>query len=84
MTNEPTKMSCQEFQAHLPELISSGEIAANHPHLQECELCSALLADLQTIADAARQLFPIEEPPEDLWKQIESKIKKEDGGLEPA
>jgi predicted anti-sigma-YlaC factor YlaD len=77
-------MSCEEFQAHLPELIGSGEDAANHPHVQNCELCRALLADLQTIADAARQLFPIEEPPENLWEQIESAILKEDGGFEPA
>jgi hypothetical protein len=69
-------MTCQEFQAHLPELIGSGENAATHPHLQDCELCRALLADLQTIADAARQLFPIEEPADGLWEQIELKMRR--------
>ena len=58
MTNDPTKMSCAEFQAKLPELIGSGADAASHPHIQNCELCRALLADLETIAEAARQLFP--------------------------
>jgi predicted anti-sigma-YlaC factor YlaD len=84
MTDDPKAMTCQEFQARLPELIGSGESAANHPHLQSCELCRALLADLETIAEAARQLFPVEEPPDKLWNQIESAIRNEDSGLEPA
>jgi hypothetical protein len=75
MNNKVNEMTCAEFQDYLPELIGSGENAANHPHAQSCELCSALLADLQTIAEAARQLFPIEEPPDELWEQIESKIR---------
>jgi predicted anti-sigma-YlaC factor YlaD len=51
---------------------------ASHPHIQNCELCRALLADLETIAKAARQLFPIVEPPDALWEQIESAIKEEE------
>jgi hypothetical protein len=70
-------MSCQEFQDQLPELIASGKSLADHPHYQSCELCQALLADLETIAEAARQLLPVVEPPEDLWKSIESAIEKE-------
>jgi hypothetical protein len=82
MSNDPGKMSCAEFQAQLPELIGSGANAADHPHIKNCELCRALLADLETIAQAARQLFPVEEPPDDLWAQIELKIKSEEGGDE--
>ena len=68
----------------MPELIGSGEDVSAHPHLQSCELCRALLADLETIAEAARQLFPIVEPPErGLWEQIESAIKKEEGSSRP-
>jgi hypothetical protein len=36
-----------------------------------------------TIAEAARQLFPIVEPPDRLWEQIESAIRSEQGGSEP-
>jgi hypothetical protein len=80
MTNETNKkLSCAEFQAQLPELIGSGDqVAAHHPHIQSCELCRALLADLETIAEAARQLFPAVEPPDELWHQIESAIKQEE------
>lgn len=79
MNSDPSKMSCAEFQAQLPELIGSGADAKAHPHIQSCELCRALLADLETIAEAARQLFPVVDPPDDLWSHIESAIKRENG-----
>jgi hypothetical protein len=84
MTEERNKMSCAEFQAQLPELIGSGADISSHPHVENCELCRALMADLETIAEAARQLFPIVEPPDKVWEQIELAIKDESGGLEPA
>ena len=77
MTGDAGKMNCAEFQARLPELVGPGKDAARHPHLEGCERCRALLADLETIAEAARQLFPTVEPPDKLWDQIESAIKKE-------
>ena len=80
--NDPEKMSCEEFQSHLPELIASGVDVSGHPHLLECELCRALLADLEAIAEAARQLLPIEDPPDRLWEQIESAIRNEEASSE--
>jgi hypothetical protein len=78
MTSDPSKLSCAEFQAQLPDLIGSGVDASTHPHLQNCELCGSLLADLETIAEAARQLFPGVEPPDEVWEHIESAIKQKD------
>ena len=83
MTVDPKSMSCREFQDQLPDLIGSGADVDSHPHLQNCDLCRALLNDLETIAEAARQLFPIQQPKEDLWERIESAIKKEDGITSP-
>ena len=77
MTGDPSKLSCTEFQAQLPELIGLGEDTAAHPHVQSCELCRALLVDLETIAEAARQLFPSVEPPDEVWEHIDSAIKRE-------
>jgi len=77
MTGDPRKMSCAEFQAQLSELIGSGEDVAAHPHVQGCDRCRALLAELETIAEAARQLFPSVEPPDEVWTQIESAIQRE-------
>jgi hypothetical protein len=83
MTEEVNPMTCQEFQAQLPEMIGSGECLAAHAHLQHCALCRSLLADLETIAKAARELFPVAEPPDNLWKQIESAIKNEKAATDP-
>ncbi len=77
MKGDRGKMSCEEFQAQLSELIGSGEDISAHPHVQDCDRCRALLADLETIAEAARQLFPSVEPPDEVWEQIESAIKRE-------
>jgi len=78
MTAEKNLLSCQEFQNQLPELIGAGEDISLHPHLRSCALCRALLADLEAIAAAARQLLPIEDPPEELWEHIEIAIKEEE------
>lgn len=83
MTGDPKNMSCQEFQAQLAELVGSGVDVSAHPHLQTCETCRALLRDLETIAEAARQLLPIEQPKEDLWERIELAIKREEGTTQP-
>lgn len=80
MKEKEKNLTCAEFQAQLPELIGSGEDISNHPHAQSCELCGSFLAELQTIAEAARQLFPVEEPSDKLWDQIESAIKSEENG----
>jgi hypothetical protein len=77
MSENTDKMRCENFQSQLAELIGSGENVAEHEHIRQCELCRALLADLETIAEAARQLFPVEEPPDKLWDQIETAIKSE-------
>jgi hypothetical protein len=78
MTLDRNNMTCEEFQAQMAEMIGTGEDASMHPHVQSCELCRALLRDLETIAEAARQLFPVEDPPDTLWEKLESAIKQED------
>lgn len=86
MMGDPGNMSCAEFQAQMPEFIGTGEDISSHPHVQGCDRCRALLADLETIAEAARQLLPCVEPPDEVWTQIESAIKREDekGSKPPA
>ena len=79
MTIDPKSMSCEEFQSQLAELVGSGADVANHPHIRECENRPRLYQDLQTIADAAKQLFPDQQPEDDLWARIESAIQKGDG-----
>jgi hypothetical protein len=83
MTESANNSKCIEFQDKLPDLIGAGEDLSVHPHIQSCELCRALLSDLETIAEAARQLFPSEEPPDELWSHIESAIRSEGAPADP-
>ena len=78
MTFDHKSMSCEEFQSQLAELVGSGADVEDHPHIKECEICRKLFEDLQTIANAARQLFPDQQPEDDLWNRIESAIKRGD------
>jgi hypothetical protein len=82
MIESAMSMSCADFHAQLPDLIGSGENITDHRHVQNCALCRALLADLEAIAQAARQLFPVEEPPEALWQYIESAIARADAATD--
>lgn len=73
-------MSCAEFQLQLPDLFAAGgeglpEDAALLEHLKTCENCSALVRDLQYIADQARQLLePTHEPSDNVWKKIQESL----------
>ncbi len=78
MNPNRNNMTCEEFQAQMAELIGSGEDVSIHPHVLGCTLCRALLTELETIAEAARQLFPVEDPPDTLWEKLETAIKQED------
>lgn len=71
-------MSCDEFHALMPELIGSGEDIRRHPHLETCDLHRAFIEDMLAIRDAARELFPAVEPPDDLWANIDAAIKAGD------
>ena len=81
MSPKNNHIACASFQDRLPQLIASGEDFTRHPHFKDCDGCRALLADLESIADAARLLFPIVEPPDALWEQIESAIENEESGV---
>lgn len=80
----PSPMSCAEFQEQLPDLFAnqnSGipESSALHEHLETCENCSALVRDLQYIAEQASLLLqPVEEEPSDsVWEKIQESLVTE-------
>ena len=79
MIDNRKDMSCGQFQEQLAELIGSGADASSHPHVQTCELCRAFLTELEAIAAAARELFPVEDPSDRVWEQIQSAIQEEEG-----
>jgi hypothetical protein len=61
----------------MAERIGAGEDLQTYPHMLRCERCRDLVRDLEYIAEAARQLFPVEaEPPDELWAEIERAIER--------
>jgi hypothetical protein len=74
--NGPT-IDCAAFQDQLPSLFESGEDLTTQPHLQTCEKCSALVRDLEYIAQQAKLLLPIHDPSPAVWENIQSALKKE-------
>jgi hypothetical protein len=79
MIDNRKNMSCEEFQNQLASLIGTGADASSHPHVQTCDLCRDFLAELEAIAAAARELFPVEDPSDRVWEQIQSAIQEEEG-----
>jgi hypothetical protein len=74
--------TCAEFQAQLPELFESGVDLKEQEHLKTCEQCSALVNDLEYIAQQAKLLLPIHDPSPAVWENIQSSLAadKQNGG----
>ncbi len=74
-------MTCSDVEQALPELLD-GEKNGAFPtevenHLQSCVACSGLFSDLESIADAARELVASEEPPPRVWARIALELRSE-------
>jgi hypothetical protein len=74
MTNTPKE--CSEFQEQLPDFFDSGADSIEHPHLNTCENCSALVRDLNYIAAQAKLLMPIHDPSPAVWQNISHALSK--------
>lgn len=70
-------MNCAEFQRVLPETMEGGGNAEHQAHLISCSQCAGLVADLNAISQAARQLRASEEPSPRVWNSIEISLKRE-------
>jgi hypothetical protein len=89
--NKPTReLTCADFQEQLPDLFAAnGNGVPEDPdlkeHLKTCENCSALVRDLQYIADQASLLLqPTHDPCDNVWKRIQAEIDSErDDGTAP-
>ena len=81
--SKPHDISCAEFQEQLPDLFASGGNGVPEDpdlveHLKTCENCSALVRDLQYIADQASLLLqPTLEPSDNVWKRIQEGMDSE-------
>lgn len=77
----------EEFEQYLPELFASTEgKVSEDPRLktlfEKYPDCLALVRDLETIAETARALLePVEDPSDQVWTKIQSKLLEETGGI---
>ena len=79
--------ACERYLNAIHELVDGtlGPIrrAELELHLEGCDGCRALAADLQEIARSARSLDVLE-PPEHVWKSIAGRLRTERGMTEPS
>ena len=81
--NGSSVLDCAEFQDQLPQMFATDGDIDERPelraHLATCTNCSALVRDLEYIADQARLLLePTHDPSPDVWSNIQSKLAKDD------
>jgi len=70
MFEESRKLTCEEFQNLIAELVGSGAEVECHPHLKACAICSQLVHDLDTIAENSRHFrFGASESDPDDWSE---------------
>src|ERR1700721_3638577 len=67
-------MTCEEFQDQLPGLFESGAPLKEQEHLKTCEQCSALVSDLEYIAQQAKLLLPIHDPSPAVWENNQTSL----------
>jgi hypothetical protein len=81
--NSHAHLTCADFQEKLPDLFAAGGNGTSEDpdlleHLKTCENCSALVRDLQYIADQASLLLqPTHEPSDNVWKRIQAEMDSE-------
>ena len=70
-------MTCVEFQGALPYIIDTGGNADHEAHLKSCAICYDLVMDLKYIAEQAKLLVPMEDPPKRVWEGIQRSLQTE-------
>jgi hypothetical protein len=70
MSEDASKVSCEEFQNQLARMLESGVDIANHPHARACEGCCGLIRDLYRIAEDSRHFrFETDQSEGDDWSE---------------
>ena len=67
---------CAQFSTELEAYLEGEARPFVATHAQECQPCGAMLADLQSIREAARTL-PLEEPSRVVWANVRARLEAE-------
>ncbi len=68
--------ACWRFEGELQDFLEGAERPFIMSHQQDCPSCRALLADLQSVSQAARDL-PAEEPGPRVWQNVHTQLQAE-------
>ena len=74
-------MTCAEFQKALPFIIDTGGNMEQEEHLKSCPVCHDLVMDLRYIAEVAKLLVPMEDPPARVWEELQQAIEAEPANM---
>src|SRR2546425_11096125 len=66
-------VACRQFDAGLAAHLEGEPLPAVQDHTKECPFCRAILADLEQIHSARRDM-PLEEPPRAGWVNLPAKL----------
>jgi len=70
VNEDARKLTCEEFQGQIADLLSSDAVIQNHAHVKSCASCRRLLLEIETISENARQLrFGTRESGADEWSE---------------
>jgi hypothetical protein len=75
--------ACSRFEEELEEYLESEARPFILAHAQDCAPCGALLADLESIRQVARDM-PVEEPPRVVWANVRARLAAEGAFTLPA
>ena len=78
-------MNCTEFEIEWAGLEDTSRLSTPmEDHRSSCNRCSALVSELNSILDQARELRFSEEPPQRVWVAIRNQLEQEGLIREPA
>jgi predicted nucleic acid-binding protein len=67
---------CEQFSSEIEAYLEGESRSFVVSHAQECQPCGAMLADLESICEAARTL-PQEEPSRVVWANVRARLESE-------
>ncbi|MBI4458904.1 MAG: hypothetical protein HY648_02455 [Acidobacteria bacterium] len=71
-------MNCEEFERGWQDLEDFTDASPlMERHRQECPACAEMVRELQSIIQQARQMLPLENPPERIWLEVRQQLEKE-------
>lgn len=70
------RLGCREFDENLTAYLEGEESSAVRSHAEKCSSCGSLLADLELLRSAAKDL-PLESPSPRVWSNIRANLAQE-------